>query len=70
MNSGKKKWRSRISIVAAGVALGYAARFALGVPEPESQMPTREFEEPLMESSISDLPILPVEDEFELLLPP
>lgn len=69
MESGRKKWQSRIFIVSAGVVLGYAARLVLGVPEVESKSPVKEFVEPLEDVSIRDLPILPVEDELELMLP-
>ena len=69
MNLRKKQWRSRISIVTAGVMLGYAARFVLGAPEIDEVKETREFDEPLSEVQISDLPILQIDDELELLLP-
>ncbi|WP_148618665.1 hypothetical protein [Mariniblastus fucicola] len=68
MKSGKK-WQSRASIVLAGFALGYLARYIMP-PEVESTLPTREFNEPLAaETSIGDLPILPVEDDFEFPVP-
>jgi len=67
MKSGKK-WHSRLTIILAGVALGYIARF-VWPPEPENVPMPREFKQPLSRESISDLPILPVEDDFELPFP-
>jgi len=67
MKSGKK-WHSRLTIILAGVALGYIARF-VWPPEPENVPLSREFKQPLSRESISDLPILPVEDDFELPFP-
>ena len=68
MNSGKK-WASRAAIVVAGFALGYLARFVYP-PVEENTIPSREFIETLAkEESISDLPILPVDDDFEFPVP-
>ena len=67
MKAGRK-WQSRVSIVLAGVAMGYAARM-IWPPTVENTPPLREFTEPLDEISIQELPILPVEDGFELPLP-
>jgi len=68
MNSGKK-WQTRLSIVVAGFALGYLARY-IAPPVPENIVPSREFKEPIAEEkSISDLPILPVEDDFDFSVP-
>ena len=67
MKSGKK-WQSRFSIILAGVALGFMAR-SIFPPEPDSVPPLREFTEPLSSNSIRDLPILSVEDDFELPFP-
>jgi hypothetical protein len=68
MKSGKK-WRSRIFIVFTGVVLGYAARFILGAPEVENSLPKRKFDEPLRKTSISDLPILPIDEDFSFPIP-
>lgn len=67
MKAGRK-WQSRVSIVLAGVVMGYAARM-IWPPKVENTAPLREFTEPLGGESIEDLPILPVEDGFELPLP-
>ena len=68
MNSGKK-WQSRLFIVLAGFALGYLARFVYP-PEKENLIPTREFSDMLTdEESISDLPILPVDDNLDFPIP-
>jgi hypothetical protein len=65
MKSGKK-WQSRFSIILAGVALGCLAR-SVFPPVEENVLPSREFDEPLAIESISDLPILPVDDNaFEI----
>ena len=74
MKAGRK-WQSRISIVFAGVALGYLARL-IWPPPVENEPPLREFTDQLTEVNapisadlIGELPILPVEDNFELPLP-
>lgn len=67
MKAGRK-WQSRVSIVLAGVVMGYAARM-IWPPTLENTAPLREFKEPLVSQSIQELPILPVEDDFELPLP-
>ena len=74
MKAGRK-WQSRISIVVAGVTLGYLARL-IWPPPVEDVAPLREFTTPLTEvtepisvESIGELPILPVKDDFELPLP-
>ena len=68
MKSGKK-WHTRLTIILAGVALGYLARF-IWPPEPENVPLSREFKQPLSEEvSISELPILPVDEDFELPFP-
>lgn len=62
MKSGKK-WHSRLTIIFAGVALGYVAR-SIWPPEPEIAPLSRKFDQPLTltEESISELPIIPVDD--------
>ena len=71
MKSGKK-WTSRAAIVVAVFALGYLARFVYP-PVQENTIPSRQFTETLAkEVSISDLPILPVEDgvlDLDLQIP-
>ena len=68
MKSGKK-WTSRAAIVAAGFALGYLVRFVYP-PAQENIIPSREFTETLAkEESIGDLPILPVDDDFQFPMP-
>ena len=53
----------------AGFALGYLARFAYP-PQQENLIPGREFKEAISEEdSISDLPILPVEDDPDFWIP-
>jgi len=64
----ERKWQSRFSIILAGVVLGYGARLIWPPPQ-ESAPPPREFLEPLTAESIRDLPILPVDDNFELPFP-
>ena len=67
MNSGKK-WRSRFVIVIAGFALGSLARF-IWPPETENPLPTRKFNEPLVENSIRDLPIIEVDGAADFPVP-
>lgn len=64
----ERKWQSRLSIILAGVTLGFVARL-IWPPPIENSAPPREFLEPLTAESIRDLPILPVEDDYELPFP-
>lgn len=64
----RKKWRSRFTIILAGVALGFLAR-SIWPPEVENLSPLREFNEPLSANSIRELPILSVEDDFDFPFP-
>ncbi len=64
----RKKWHSRITIILAGVTLGFLGRAVLP-PEPDNVPPLREFTEPLSGNLIRELPTLTSEDDFELPFP-